>query len=111
MKGQIKCQCCGKGTLVTAFRKRLELAEVYAGFEFEINSGFRCPRHNGVVGGSVTSSHLVGRAVDIKNKDDDTRCRLIKSLLKAGFNRMGFGKTFIHTDDDPYKNSHRFWVY
>jgi uncharacterized protein YcbK (DUF882 family) len=93
------------------FLIRLDYARGLAGVPFNINSGYRCTVHNKSVGGSSTSSHLNGTAVDIKAVTDYTRFRILASLLSVGFKRIGIRKDFIHADVDPNKNPERFWLY
>lgn len=92
------------------FLKRLEVARRMAGVPFRITSGYRTPEHNEFVGGVANSAHLNGWAADIK-VDNQTRYTVLRALMDAGFNRIGIGKTFIHCDLDPSKNSQRIWTY
>jgi hypothetical protein len=39
-------------------------------YPIKISSGWRCPSLNKEVGGSITSQHLVGEALDLQIKDD-----------------------------------------
>lgn len=87
----------------------LDRARELAGIPFAINSGFRTAAHNKAVGGSVTSSHLTGWAADIA-VNPLTRDRILASLIKAGFKRIGIAKTFIHADNDPLKPN-ATWYY
>ena len=58
------------------------LRELY-GKPIKINSAFRCPIVNRVVGGVATSEHLKGMAADIDtNSDDKELYELIKSNFK-----------------------------
>jgi hypothetical protein len=76
-----------------------------------INSGFRTPSHNEVVGGVETSSHLKGLAVDISCNNNSDRFDLINCLLVVGFSRIGVAKTFIHADIDFDKTQGVIWTY
>lgn len=105
------CPCCHLGGLVPDFRDKLNHAREIAGVPFVLNSAFRCSAHNAEVGGSETSSHLAGLAVDIKCSDSRTRWIVIDALKQAGFNRIGVGKTFIHVDDDLTKPQGVVWLY
>lgn len=48
----------------------LEPLRVHFGRPIIITSGYRCPRLNKAVGGSSTSQHAVGQAVDIRSVSD-----------------------------------------
>jgi len=89
----------------------LDDARSIAGVPFRINSGFRTKAHNAYVGGSKYSSHCYGYAVDIHCADSRTRWIILDSLQKAGFNRFGIAKTFIHVDNDPEKDENVIWTY
>jgi uncharacterized protein YcbK (DUF882 family) len=84
--------------------------EIY-GKPMVINSGFRTEEHNAKVGGTANSSHLKGLAADIKCTTSADRYDLLDSLMKAGFNRIGVGKTFIHVDIDENKTPFLIWTY
>lgn len=105
------CPCCHSGGLLPDFRDKLNKARELAGIPFALNSAFRCTEHNKDVGGSCTSSHLVGCAVDIKCTDSRSRWLIVQALIAAGFNRIGIAKTFIHVDDDMTKEPNLIWEY
>ena len=90
---------------------RFALARTISAVPYKINSGSRCQKHNKEVGGSDTSSHLTGEAGDIAIRDSAHRWRVLDGLLKAGFNRIGIGETFIHADDDIHKTPGVIWLY
>jgi len=94
---EMRCPCCGEIIIDEAFFVRLNLARDIAGVPFVINSGYRCPRHNAEVG-STSRNHIEGKAVDIRASDGPTRGKILKGLYKAGFERIGIHKTFIHAD-------------
>jgi uncharacterized protein YcbK (DUF882 family) len=83
------------------FIKRLQIARDLAGIPFHINSGFRTPEHNAKVGGQPNSAHLRGFACDIATSSPNSKFIILKSLLNAGFLRIGVYETFIHCDTDP----------
>jgi len=74
-----------------------------ANIPFNINSAFRCWKHNNAVGGVPDSSHVTGYAVDIRCTTDSTRYTIISALLACGYNRIGVHSKFIHADNDPTK--------
>ncbi len=94
-----------------AFLNRLSKARELAAIGFKITSGYRSPAHNTKVGGVPSSSHTVGRAVDIYAPTSTQKYLIINALLQAGFNRIGVAKNFIHVDDDPSKSEDVIWTY
>lgn len=93
------------------FLVKLDAARFLAEIPFRINSGFRTAEHNRQVGGSSRSAHMKGRAADISCLSSQGRKIMLEALLKAGFNRIGINKTFIHVDDDPELPQNVIWVY
>ena len=102
---------CGKQGMAPGFILQLTRARERAGVPFVINSGYRCAAHNKRIGGSPTSSHLTGTAVDIAARSNTRRFRILDALLAEGFIRIGIGKTFIHADLDPRKAQKVVWLY
>ncbi len=94
-----------------AFLNKLSKARELAAIGFKITSGYRTPEHNAKVGGVPSSSHTVGRAVDIYAPTSTQKYIIINALLQAGFNRIGIAKNFIHVDDDPSKSEDVIWTY
>lgn len=105
------CPCCQSGGLLPDFRDKLNNAREIAGVPFILNSAYRCDSHNAEIGGSQTSSHLYGVAVDIKCTNSHDRYKILTALIQVGFNRIGIAKTFIHVDDDMTKPSELIWMY
>ena len=113
-KEEFLCNCgCDGGIkdMNEEFLESLDYARDEAGVPFRLTSAFRCKKHNKVVGGKPTSSHLKGLAVDIDVTGDFNRYKIITGLLSAGFTRIGMGMNFIHADTDPNKNKERMWPY
>ena len=94
-----------------AFLNKLSKARELAAIGFKITSGYRSPAHNAKVGGVPSSSHTIGRAVDIYAPTSTQKYIIINALLQAGFNRIGVAKNFIHVDDDPSKSEDVIWTY
>jgi len=104
------CKCgCGQNFMHPKHMEMLDDARDMAGIPFKITSGCRCKAHNKAEGGSPTSSHPKGFASDIEAITDEQRYKIVRSLLIAGFRRIGIKKTFIHVDNDPDKNERRLW--
>ena len=94
-----------------AFLSKLSKARELAAIGFKITSGYRSPAHNAKVGGVPSSSHTIGRAVDIYAPTSTQKYIIINALLQVGFNRIGVAKNFIHVDDDPNKSEDVIWTY
>lgn len=109
---ELKCKCCGLVKMDDDFMYDLQEARVMAKTPFKITSGYRCEAHNMAVGGSDTSSHLLGLAVDIASGESSRqRYMIISSLMAVGLSRIGIGKDFIHVDGDKGKNQKLIWLY
>ena len=93
------------------FLSRLDQARSIADTPFKITSGIRSEAWNKKVGGVSNSSHLLGYAADIACDNSVSRHKIIKALMKAGFNRIGIADTFIHVDNDPGKAENVIWTY
>lgn len=111
---EFQCCCkyeCGLGfTQMNAdFLEKIEFARMLANTPFKINSAIRCANHNRDIGGSPTSSHMLGLALDIRTPDSRARYKILYGLIKAGFNRIGIYENFIHVDDDSNKKPNVSW--
>ena len=108
---ELTCKCgCGKLLVSPSLLHTLDLIRDYLNIPLIVHSASRCPSHNQAVGGSPTSSHLTGFAVDIRAYADVTRFKIIAAAIRYGINRIGVGKTFVHLDNDPTKPA-AFWLY
>ena len=93
-----------------AFLQMLDDARGIAGIPFTINSGYRSQTHNQKVGGVSNSSHLVGKAADIKVGNGSERYIILNALIKAGYKRLGVAQSFLHCDNDETKPN-SIWTY
>ena len=101
---------CQGGKMDLDFLHKLDEARTIAGVPFKITSGYRSIEHNAKVGGRVGSSHLKGCAVDIAVNNSAHRSAVVQGLIKAGFTRIGIGKSFCHADADENKPN-ALWLY
>lgn len=108
---EFACPCCAGADMNPELIEMLNEARLFFGEPIVITSGRRCASHNNRVGGSKTSSHLNGTAVDISCAGSGKRMKLVCALFDAGFGRIGIAKTFIHVDVDPDKPFDVMWVY
>jgi zinc D-Ala-D-Ala carboxypeptidase len=76
------------------------------GLPLIVSSGYRCPRLNRYVGGSVTSQHMEGRAADVVCFGIETK-QLFKRVLelKLPFDQLiyegGRQSIWVHVSFDP----------
>lgn len=63
-----------------------------------INSAYRTVDWEHLYGRDGSSSHCLGKAVDIHCPNNVFRYQLVKFALQFGINRIGIYKTFIHID-------------
>ena len=49
-----------------------------------VNSGFRCPKLNRLVGGAVNSQHMLGEAADITTGSPKDNLKLARMIEEAG---------------------------
>lgn len=110
-KEEFACPCCGENYFDMNVAEMLDRARKLANIPFKITSGFRCTDHNESVGGSPTSSHLNGTAVDIECLNSAYRMIMVEELLAAGFSRIGVANNFIHVDYDLNKTQDVLWTY
>lgn len=111
-ESEFKCNCgeCD-AEINSVFASLIDQARHKAGIPFGITSGVRCKAHNHREGGSVTSSHLKGLAVDISASSSRQRFLITKALIEVGFTRIGIAKSFVHVDADPDKPAELIWTY
>ena len=119
---ELACPHCGKVDMDSEFMTRANQARHYAGIPFIVNSAYRCPEHNEseAVGGSPTSSHVKGMAMDVKCKNSWEMFRIIDGLFHAGFKRImpyvipatkhRYDPVHIHFDSDGEKAQDVFRV-
>lgn len=109
---ELMCKCgCGKVNMNGEFLDKLNEARHFAGKGWKVNSAYRCAAHNKAVGGVAGSSHTKGYAVDISAPTSQKKFEIVSNAMKAGINRIGIGKTFVHLDTDPSKASNVIFLY
>lgn len=89
---------CGGAYVASQLIAALETLRAKVGAPIHVTSGFRCAAHNRAVGGSPSSQHLVGRAVDIRV--DGMSGELLYRLANTIPALHGFGVAagWIHVD-------------
>ena len=68
-----------------------------------INSGFRNPRVNALVGGVLNSQHLLGQAADIRTKDPQQFAKLVDFLRNLEYtDQLLTGSGWLHISWNPF---------
>ena len=91
--------------------ERLDVARFHADIPFVITSAYRTEQHELSKGRAGTSSHTLGRAVDIRASHSRERYYVLRGLMAAGFNRIGINRNSIHADCDGTKFPEVVWHY
>ena len=105
--------CCGGAVIVRdALAKALQALRYVLGKPFSPTCGYRCPKHNAEVGGSATSDHLTGHAVDIPVPEGWEAEAFARQCLKAGFLRAGYynKRGFVHATIARREGLPRIWI-
>lgn len=102
---------CSLSDMDERFMSKLDLARLYAGVPFKINSAFRSVEYEESKGRSGTSMHCKGRAVDIACYTSAVRFAIVVALVDVGFRRIGIGSNFIHVDDGYEGSDPLIWLY
>lgn len=83
-----------------AFLEKLDSARCVAQVPFVLLSAYRSPEHDRSKGRSGKGYHTLGRAVDVKCVDGQTRWRIVYACLRLSLS-VGIYPTFIHIDNRP----------
>ena len=89
---------------------RLEVVRSLCGFLLIVNSAYRSFDYELSKGRTGSSSHCKHIAVDIAVQSGEKRLKIVQNALRAGFQRIGIAKTFVHLDLDEGKPS-SIWLY
>ena len=116
---EMQCKCgCGICEIDPQFLVMLQFARDYYGKPMSISSGCRCHKHNKKVGGVADSEHTIqedgySHAADILYQDDRELYHIVKSLMMAGFTRIGINrkKKFVHADNSKRKPQEIIFFY
>lgn len=102
---------CSMEDMDKNFLIQLDNARHLSGIPYIINSAFRSISHEKSRGRDGSSTHTLGKAVDIRVRNSRERFHILRGLIEAGFRRIGVANTFIHVDSDPVKDKDVIWTY
>lgn len=109
---ELSCKCgCGVATMSPLVMERLNELRAMYGKAIILNSAYRCPAQNALVGGKSDSAHLHGMAVDMRTLTSTDRFAFITCALTVGFKRIGISPRFTHIDMDPTLPQGVIWTY
>lgn len=102
--------CCDSTLIDEKLVEWLQKIRDHFGVSVNVNSGYRCEKHNKNVGGSSSSHHMKGMAADIVVKGKTPR-EVAQYAEKIGVQRIGLYETdkdgyFVHIGSGTSK---RFW--
>lgn len=98
---EFKCKCnrvtCSILVMSPRLRDSWNISRAQFGKKLKINSGHRCGPHNEEVGGSLTSKHLSGDAIDISHKEfENIEKQRLRLILEKNFDTVIEYPTFYH---------------
>ena len=88
---------------LTVAASGMEKVRALLGYPIRVNSGYRCPDLNKAVGGSKTSAHMTGYAVDFVCPKFGGPIQIIKAITASGivFDQCIQEGTWVHISFDP----------
>lgn len=86
------------------------MRELYGG-PLTVTSGIRCVVANAKAGGVPDSEHLTGEGADLACPSSAHRYAMLRAADKAGFRRIGIGKTFVHVGVSRSHDQDVIWLY
>ena len=107
---EFRCKCNNSDCTVTKLDDNLVLwlqkIRDHFGRSVNVNSGYRCEKHNSYVGGDPGSHHKKGMAADIR-VEGILPAEVAKYAESIGIKRIGLYSDFVHIGSSTSK---RFWV-
>jgi hypothetical protein len=103
---ELDCHCARKTCHYTLYNSEMAVAFYKLrgafGKSLNINSAFRCQKHNKAIGGVAKSSHTTGNALDISLDGLDAKeVKRLKILAKKLFDYVKVYDTFFHLQINP----------
>ncbi|MDX9863090.1 MAG: D-Ala-D-Ala carboxypeptidase family metallohydrolase [Rhodospirillales bacterium] len=94
---EVACRHCGELLIDAPSLDLLQRQRADTSLPIVINSAYRCPAHNALVGGAPMSMHKFGRAFDqaLRGRPREDVLSMIRDF---GWEGIGLYRSFIHTD-------------
>ena len=108
---EFRCRCCGElpemfqGNVKALVANVLDPAREKLGLPITVNSVYRCPKHNALVGVVVNSQHMKGEAADIRCADNKLLAEIIEQ--KGNFDQLIIYPTFLHVSYKRHGNNRK----
>jgi len=95
---EFSCKCGCKGVILNCeLIQKLERLRERFKKPIIVHSGYRCKKHNTIVGGAINSQHLLGTAADITISGISPES-VAKASRELGFGGIGVYGSFTHVD-------------
>jgi len=96
---EFRCRCgCGGDHIDMKLVHALQQLRDIIGRPLWVNSGFRCARHNRIVGGAPASQHTLGRAVDVRGAPVSTIVAAAMQVPAFRAGGIGAYREWVHLD-------------
>ncbi len=105
---EVACRHCGRIHVETDLLDGLQELRIALGRPARVNSVYRCPVHNALVGGAPLSRHKLGQAADVALARH-APASLEEAARRAGFGGLGYYASFLHVDVGPRRAWGRRW--
>ena len=104
---EFACKCCSKNNIQQQVIDMCQKIRYELNMPININSGYRCPKHNAKVSKAKSSRHMLGRAADLSSSGGALSILLAvhKLFLDGKLPELGYciyypNRNFVHVDLD-----------
>ena len=86
--------------------EKMEAVRTLLGHPISVNSAYRSPRLNAAIGGSTTSDHMTGHAVDFVCHGFGSPIEICKAIVQSDiiFGQLIYEGTWVHISFNPAKH-------
>ena len=100
-RSELACPDCGVCAVIPQLVSSLQALRDLAQVPIHVDSGYRCPQHNAMVGGVSSSQHQEGTAADVRIDGLNVHQMYVLACEVPAFDNGGIGLYdggFIHVD-------------